>query len=359
MTTRERLNKVLHWQKADKIPNVDFGYWDETIQLWHSQGLPKEVATNEDVERYLGLDGVEIFLWFPVRNGLYPWFENKTLETHSNYKLIQTHEGNICRVPLVGESIPQYEKYVLETRADWERLKAERLNFKDDSRIGDIPAVIEKSKQTGLPLRFDAGSLYGWLRNWMGVENVSIAMMTERDWIEEMMDHFTEMTLYLIDKTLPHVQVDLAWWWEDMCFNKGPLISPRLFEELMVPRYAKITRHLKKYHVDVNILDCDGCIYELVPGWLKAGINCMFPLEAAHTNPRKLREWYGRDVLLVGGVNKVELSKDRAAIDRELESLLPLIEAGGFVPCMDHRVPPDVSFENYLYYLEKKKRILG
>lgn len=358
MTTRERLNSVLHWQKPDRIPNVDFGYWDETILEWHNQGLPKRVTTNEEVEEYLDLEGVEIFLWLPVRIGLFPFFENKVLETHKDYKLVQTHEGNICRIPITGESIPQYEKYLLETREDWEKLKSERLNYKDEKRIGDIQATIEKSKATGLPIRFDAGSLYGWLRNWMGVENVSIAMMTERDWIEEMMDHFVDMTLYLMDKTLPNVQIDLAWWWEDMCFNKGPLISPKLFQELMVPRYKKITSQLKKFNVDVNLLDCDGCIYELVPGWLEAGINCMFPLEAAHTSPHKLREMYGRDLLLVGGVNKVELAKDKAAIDRELEHLRPLMEQGGFIPCVDHRVPPDVSFENYMYYLEKKKQML-
>jgi uroporphyrinogen decarboxylase len=48
----------------------------------------------------------------------------------------------------------------------------------------------------------------------------------------------------------------------------------------------------------------------------------------------------------------------RDAIDRELEKLHPLVERGGYLPCVDHRVPPDVTYENYLYYLEKKKAIL-
>jgi uroporphyrinogen decarboxylase len=192
----------------------------------------------------------------------------------------------------------------------------------------------------------------------MGVENLSIAIMTERDWVEEMMEHLTKMTLHLIENALPGVEVDVAWWWEDMCFNKGPLISPKLFQELMVPRYKRITDALKKCNIDINILDCDGCIYELVPGWLEAGINCMFPIEAAHTDPLKLREKYGSDILLAGGVNKLELIRGKAAIDRELERILPLIENGGYIPTVDHRVPPDVSFENYCYYLEKKKSIL-
>jgi uroporphyrinogen decarboxylase len=136
------------------------------------------------------------------------------------------------------------------------------------------------------------------------------------------------------------------------------LISPEIFDELMVLRYKRITETLKKYGTDVNILDCDGCIYELVPGWLEGGINCMFPIEAAHTDPLKLREEYGEQVLLFGGVNKVQLAKGRDAIDREMERLRPLVEKGGYIPCVDHRVPPDVSFENYCYYVEKKQDIL-
>jgi len=54
----------------------------------------------------------------------------------------------------------------------------------------------------------------------------------------------------------------------------------------------------------------------------------------------------------------VQLAKGKKAIDEELERLHPLVEKGGYIPMVDHRVPPDVSFENYLYYIEKKKEIL-
>ena len=358
MSTKERFKKAMHWQKPDRLPNMDFGYWDEAIVKWHEQGLPKHVKTNIEVEEYLGLEGVESIPWLPVRNGLFPWFERKILEEKEDCNIIQSEEGVICEIPKTGETIPKYIRFGIETREDWERYKTDRLDYTQPDRIGDIKKTVQQAQAAGMPIRFDAGSLYGWLRNWMGVENLSIAIMTERDWVEEMMEHLTEMTLYLIETSLSGIEVDIAWWWEDMCFNKGPLISPRLFEELMVPRYKRITDALKKYGIDVNILDCDGCIYELVPGWLKSGINCMFPIEAAHSDPLKLRKEYGNDLLLIGGVNKIELIKGKEAIDREMERIQPLIEEGGYIPTVDHRVPSDVSYENYLYYLEKKKEIL-
>jgi uroporphyrinogen decarboxylase len=210
-----------------------------------------------------------------------------------------------------------------------------------------------------MPILFHCGSLYGWLRDWMGLENLSIALMTDRDWVEEMMEHITRMDLEFIERHIPGGgEVDVAWWWEDMCYNHGPLMSPKLFEELMVPRYKRITDALEARGIGVNVLDCDGRIYELVPGWLRGGINCMFPIESLHTDPWKLREEYGDEILLLGGVDKMALIAGKDAIDRELERLHPLVERGGYLPCVDHRVPPDVTYENYLYYLERKKAIL-
>ncbi|MDZ7265591.1 MAG: hypothetical protein ONB16_13535, partial [candidate division KSB1 bacterium] len=177
MTTRERFQKVMHWQQPDCIPNMEFGYWDETIEKWHHQGLPLTIRTNEDVERYLGLEGVEIIPWLPVKNVLFPRFEYRILEESEKYRVIQNEEGIICEVPKTGESIPRYLKYGIENRADWERYKEERLNSALATRIGDIQQAVQQAHQQGMPIRFDAGSLYGVLRNWMGVENISIAIM--------------------------------------------------------------------------------------------------------------------------------------------------------------------------------------
>jgi uroporphyrinogen decarboxylase len=76
-------------------------------------------------------------------------------------------------------------------------------------------------------------------------------------------------------------------------------------------------------------------------------------------DPLMIRQKYGRDLRLWGGVDKRELTKDRAAIDAHLRSLAPLIEDGGFIPTVDHLVPPDVSLENFRYYMEQKLRLLA
>lgn len=356
MDTRERFLKVMGWEKADRTPNMDFGYWDETLTRWKKEGLPKNLNSSEEVEESLGLEGYERIPALPVINGLFPPYKEKILHDEGNRLILQNREGNVCEVLKTSVSIPTYLSFGLKTKKDWERIKAERLDWNDPGRIGDVEQAVKSARHSGLPIRFKAGSLYGWLRNWMGLENFSLALVTERRWVEEMLDHLTEMTLNLIQTVFSRVKPDMACWWEDMCYKQGPLLSPHHFSQLMVPRYKEITRAMTRHGVDLNLLDCDGRIYDLVPGWIQAGINCMFPVEALHTDPIKLREQF--QVLMIGGVDKNALIRGKNAIDREMEKLHPLVREGGYIPTVDHRVPPDVSYENYLYYLERKKEIL-
>ena len=358
MTTRERLLAVFHGCRPDRLPNVEFGYWEETLSLWHREGLPTDINSDAAVEGYLGLEGVTVFAELPVKNGLFPQFERKLLSEKEGRQIIQDEEGNICEIWPGHSTMPRYIQFGLRTKEDWGRLKKERLDPDAEGRIGDLRATAEHAREKGMPLFIHVGSLYGWLRNWMGVEGLSYALMTERAWVEEMMDHLVELTLTLIERALPGLPIDLAWWWEDMCYNKGPLMSPRMFGEMLVPRYRQITQALRSHGIDINVLDCDGRIHQLVPGWLEAGINCMFPLEAAHTDAFQLREEFKDRVLLLGGVDKLALIAGTESIDREIERLIPLVQKGRYIPCLDHRVPADVTYANYLYYLRRKEVLL-
>jgi uroporphyrinogen decarboxylase len=61
----------------------------------------------------------------------------------------------------------------------------------------------------------------------------------------------------------------------------------------------------------------------------------------------------------MGGVDKMQLIAGKAAIKAYLESLVPLVERGGYIPFCDHRCPPDVTPENYIYYLDLKEKLFG
>ena len=132
------------------------------------------------------------------------------------------------------------------------------------------------------------------------------------------------------------------------------------FEQVVFPRYRRIGDKLHAAGIDLWYTDCDGDVRPLIPGFLEAGINCLFPYEVnSCVHPGELLKVYGKELRIMGGVDKMELKKGKAAIKRYLESLVPLVERGGYIPFCDHRCPPDVTPDDYLYYLDLKESMFG
>jgi len=359
MNHRERFLRTFQFKEVDRVPDYEFGFWDETIIRWHKEGLPPEKRTNRDIELYLGLEGWDCIERLPVRTGFWPPLPSRIIKEENGRAIVDDGMGGIYLCTVGTSSLPHYLRHPLKNREDWERFRP----FFDPETPGRFPLnwdeIAKSYRDRDYPLGISIGSLYGWLRNWMGVERLSIAFYRDPEWIAEMMDTLVDLWISIIRKALRDVKVDFASWWEDMCYSRGPLLSVNHFEEFMVPRYRKVTEVLKEYGVTINILDSDGDITKLVPGWLKGGINCMFPLEARFTDAYKIREEFGHQVLLMGYVDKRAIIQGGKAIDKELERLTPLLKDGGYIPLIDHRCPPEISYQTYKEYLRKKRKWIG
>jgi uroporphyrinogen decarboxylase len=157
------------------------------------------------------------------------------------------------------------------------------------------------------------------------------------------------------------VKFEYAHFWEDMCYRAGPLLSPKVFEKVLVPNYRRITSLLKSYGTDIVVLDCDGDITKLVPLWLEAGVNCLMPIEVGvwGADPIKMRTQFGRELRMIGGFDKRILALGPEKITQEIERLGQVVEDGGYIPLPDHKVPPDVSLSNYVHYLREARRVWG
>ncbi len=202
--------------------------------------------------------------------------------------------------------------------------------------------------------------MIGKVRDWIGFENLAYMVYDNRSLVEEMVETLCNLSLKVIEKALKDIQFDFASGWEDICYNSGPLISPRMFHEIVTPRYKRITDLLHKYGIDVIWTDCDGNIIPLIPEFLEGGINCMFPVEVrAGSDPVKIREMFANKVLMMGGIDKMALLKGPVAIEKELLRLKPIVDQGGFIPHIDHRTPADVTLESYKFYLKLKREIFN
>lgn len=356
-THRERFRRVMHYQSVDRLPHWEFGYWDETIDRWHDEGLPKHLKTNPEVEAYFGVDPRT---GPPFNHGLNPPFETKVLEERDGTIIMQMSDGSIAQQVKSGiRTIPHYIDFPVRDRATWEDYKR-RLRIDDPVRQFDYEKLAPELNASTLPVAATIGSFFGVPRNMIGFERISLMVYDDRPLVQEIIDHLTEMTMSQLSKALAAgIRFDFAGGWEDICYKSGPIISPKMFDELCGPGIERVCSALRKHGCDVIWTDCDGDVTPLVPVWLKRGLNCMFPVEVhAGSDPVEMRRRWGKDLLLVGGFDKFAFdSKEK--ISAELKRIAPLVEEGAFIPHVDHRVPANVSYENYKFYIREKLKLIG
>jgi len=375
MNHRERVKAILHYEKYDRMPVVAFGYWVETLDKWAAEGyITKEMAEgyrrrgdNSDADRQimaqLGFD----FNWQSCvggQNWMKPVFETKVLRVEENgAQIIQNSDGLITRVMPGIVSIPSEIGTMLTDREAWDSLYKDKFRYSDDRVDMEAMAKIKaQDAQREIPMALHCGSLYGNIRNMLGVEELSYLAVDDEDLYAEIIDTCGNLAYDVVKRMLDTgIEFDHAHFWEDICFNTGPLVNPEVFRELVGPHYKKITGLLREHGIDIVSLDCDGKIDLLVPIWLENGVNTMFPIEVGTwgASIAPWREKYGRELRGVGGMNKTVFAHDKAAVDAEIERLKPLIDLGGYIPCPDHRIAPDAKYELVAYYCEQFRKAFG
>jgi hypothetical protein len=368
LTARERFNRTMHFQHVDYVSHLEFGYWDELKEDWVRQGhLPQSFRQRDGhipdrlVEEYFGC---EQFEGFGPRLGAYPLRETEVIERTADRVTFRDGLGVIRTEQTTGtHTIPHFLGFPIRDRPSWQAFRDEFLDPQHAKRAlteDDLRAGEDMSRTSTNPVQTGFGSFIGWVRDWVGFEHLAVMSMDDPDLLEEMVAHLAGMCLTLLPPVLERGQFDAAGGWEDICFNSGPILSPRFFAERIMPHMAPIMRLLRQHGVDVIWTDCDGSILKLIPLWLKVGLNCMFPLEVRPGNdPVALRREYGRELLIRGGFDKDVLYEGREAIVKELRRLEPVVAEGGFIPHIDHRCPGQVPFETYCYYTWEKCHMLG
>lgn len=382
MNERQRFVATMHYQERDRSPVCDFSFWEETVELWYEQGLPRTVDRfNSD--DYFGMDGLMCYvlskessaLTAPadprrtvvdgVSVGLVPEFEPIVMEDLGDAEVIQQVDGVRVLKKKFMSSIPTHQSHLLVDRETWRQHYKPRLDPTDPRRYPDnwdecVNLWCDEDRD--FPIFLFGGSLYGWIRNWMGLEAVSLAVYDDPAWFEEMVTTIADCVIGALTRVMETGgRFEACSLWEDMCFNRGPLLSPEHFKRFLVPHYRRLTDLLHRHGVDVVWVDCDGKIDQLVPLWLDAGVNCMFPIEVGTwgADSVEYRKEYGKDLLIIGGFDKRILAKGKPEIETEVRRLAPLVEEGGFIGLCDHRVPPDVPLDNYMHYLKCVRDVWG
>jgi uroporphyrinogen decarboxylase len=284
--------------------------------------------------------------------------------------------------------MPQFVKFPVETLAEFELFAAERLTlnvpqrfphaWKDQVAGGKLHAVagganIHAVASTPVPGE-DAsadeqprmcwadrwGGFFGALRNMMGLEHLCCAFYDDPALIERMMEERADAIIAITDEVLKYTEVDVFWYWEDMAYNHASLIDPKLYRRFALKHYRRVNDWLRSKGIQHIGLDSDGNIAELIPVWLESGITQLWPFEVqSGMDVVAVRQQYGRDLAILGGIDKRALIVGGDAMRREVDRVMPLVEDGGYIPELDHSVPPDISWPNFVEYVEYLKYRLG
>jgi uroporphyrinogen decarboxylase len=351
----------MHFKPVDYIPDEEFGYWSENLAVWKQQGVPDNVTNLEAYFQFAPRSGV------PAGLGFSYGFESKVIEETDTYRIIQDGDGAKQQVFKDGSStIPHYIEFGLKGRKEWEELYKPRLDIDNPSRYPENRSDWEQIKARfndpnwGIPIGIGMSSLFGVIRNWAGFEGISMLCYDDPELVEEMITHLADMTCAVIKRAASEIKLDYAAGWEDMAFNHGPIISPTMIRKWMTPNYKRISDILRANGCDIIYTDCDGNINDMIEPWLEGGVNGIFPADVVGgTEPLAIRKKYGDKVVILGGVNKHALIAGKDAIKAEIRRIKPYVLEGGWIPHVDHRCPPDVTFENYLYYLDVKRETFG
>ena len=352
MTDRELWLRIMRYEPVDRVPVLHWKGWLETHARWVEEGMP------DDAEEWRFFGVSPHLATVDCASKLFPTFEREVIEETGEYVIVRQDDGVVAKDWKHKSCIPHFVDFLLKGRAEWPEYQ-KRLQ-PDPARIPeDLDAQAAAAHASGAPVAMNVGSMIGWIRDWMGVENLAYLCYDDRDLLSEMVDTITNLQCWCIEQVLARHEIDVACGWEDICFRNGPLVSPDIFRECALPGYEKVSAKLREFGVDFYLVDCDGLVDDLVPIWLEGGVNVMFPIEigAWKADPAETRRRFGKECLIYGGVDKLEIAKGRDAIDAEIERRVPLMREGGFVPLPDHLITPDTSLADYRYYLKRLSEI--
>ncbi|MFH1613995.1 MAG: uroporphyrinogen decarboxylase family protein [Planctomycetota bacterium] len=358
ITDRRRFNNQMHYQPTDRCFNMEFGYWNENFQQWDIF-LKNNIETNEEADIFFNFDKIAYIngnVWMS------PPFEMKVIEGTATTKILINQDGLLAEVPKdAHDTIPHFLKPTIRTPKDWKKCKKERFRYDDPTRKVNIEALKKAyPSDRDYPLGVDTGSMIGRIRSMLTFEGLAYAIYDYPDMLEDMVETCCALVENFLDQVLPHFDFDFAAGWEDICFKSGPIVSVNFFKNVVMPRYKRISKKLHAHGIDLWYTDCDGDVRPILPFLLEGGINCLFPFEVnCCTHPAELLNEYGKELRIMGGFDKMALGRGPEAIKKYMETLVPLVERGGYIPFCDHRCPPNVKPQDYLYYLDLKEEMFG
>ncbi|MBN2419164.1 MAG: hypothetical protein JXL81_07255 [Deltaproteobacteria bacterium] len=316
MTEQERFLGTLLGGNTDRFPFFDLEPDEETIKRWISEGLSPKVSAAEAFN----------------------------LEVHYSVGLMLRSAPFFRMAPDLLQDPSAFERH---------------YNPDDPARYEkDFVARAASLRKEGRVLYVDAsgGGLLQMLGvgDWKSLSAACYALINEPKKVEDLLNRTTDFYCTCLDRVLARVNVDYASFYEPIASNAGPVISPQMFMRYAIPGYRKIISVLDKYNVQLRVFCATGGdLTSILDLLVDAGINVLWlsNIAVATMEYKAIRHHFGDHISLIGGIDSGALNHDEMTLKKEIENtVLPLLEKGRYLPCLDDRPRVTVSFNQYRLY---------
>ena len=261
------------------------------------------------------------------------------------------------------EDLPVYIKKVM-----WDHMKDPL--WKNADRPDFHRVLREKAKQLyedtdyAVMLGF-GGNLFEWGQFLYRTDEFLVNLISNRKEMEKMLDRLTEIhisnLISVLDAVSPYVQIIQMG--DDLGMQSGPMLSPKLYREVFLPRHKEIYRIVKEKTDMFVFLHSCGSIADMIPDLIEAGVDIINPVQISSTgmDPGRLKRDFGKDIVFWGGgvdtqhvLPEGSPEKVREDVRRNTELF---IKGGGFVFTQVHNIQAGVPPENIVAMYEAINRI--
>ena len=385
LSTQEKFLNLMSFKKGSKSLKGETAIWSGALKNWYKDGLinfiddyeniaalpdglsvlgnilgrtpdlEKEIINYKelvsgDMISYFDLD--KNFIKVPIN--LLPYTSSEILEDNSDYSVVKNEFGAKIKTTKKNNSYIVLEQEI-KNEKDFENFK-EKVMVDIEKRLPvNFEIYIREFKDRDYVLSIGGWpiGIFSFGREVLGLTKYLMMFYDNPKFIKNILNFLCEFVIGILTYVLDKTDIDFFLYWEDMAYKNASLISPKLFNEFMVPIYKKINSVLNDFNVRNIWVDSDGDIKELIPLWIEAEVTGILPMEVqAGMNILEIRKEYPK-LQIIGGIDKKEIAKSKHEIDKELLKIPFMLENGGYIPTIDHSVPPDISWENFKYYRKK------
>jgi len=353
---RKKYIELLSFKNADRQMFVElFGPLIGLEDEWKKDGASFEeidlTAFDFDYVPMVSCGGI---------TGIMGGLEPRILEETAEHRIEQDQYGRKVKLCKGKATIALPMEYPVHDMDSW--LKIKHWFTFSDQRI-DYEAVRRAASAQA------EGAVVGaWIpggfdlpRQLMGEEEVCYCYYDQPELMKDILQTAADTSIKVLDRISDLITIDNLMVHEDMAGKSGSLVGPDLIREFIKPYYKRVWDMLSSKGTLLFSQDSDGNMNSVIDVFLESGVNVMYPAEpAAGMDIVALRKKYGNRLGLKGGIDKHVLRQDKEKIRAELEyKLQPLMQQGGTVFGLDHRIPNGTPIENYRYYVATARELLN